>query len=154
MSFSTYTHDVVAEILCVSIASMLNGGQVMGVFSCPSLMTWQPAGFWMSLTFILTSTSIFIALGYYNAFLVPDFLTAAAGETLFITWFGVRRNHVHLGQLVVTVCPLRFGNVTIHEEENFCLDSINNQLSFKGTATGYEAEPCIRSVAELTLDNF
>jgi hypothetical protein len=27
-------------------------------------------------------------------------------------------------------------------------------LSFKGTARVYEAEPCFRSVAEVTLDNF
>jgi len=43
----------------------------------------------------------------------------------------------------------------IHKEENFFyLDSINNQLSFKGTATGYALELCTRSVAEVTLGNF
>lgn len=62
---------------------------------------------------------------------------------------------MHLSQLVVTVCSLGFGNVITHKEENFFyLDSINNHLSFKGTARVYEAEPCFRSVAEVTLDNF
>jgi hypothetical protein len=93
--------------------------------------------------------------GYCDAFLVTDFLTAAIGETFLITWFYIRRNYVHLSQLVVTVCSLGFGNVITHKEENFFyLDSINNHLSFKGTARVYEAEPCFRSVAEVTLDNF